>query len=161
MALYKLVRRNCDGKWLVSIKYENLHSFKEGVILSCQSIPETRRISYLHGSALYTIPLKETHNSFKIRCLEFEKKWKLHSTCDYLRYVTLLICLPWSVVWFWGVIRKGFLAWISFTAHNKGIATKSAENMSREQFAGQLFCKTNSSCMIVFDVYIILLSGIG
>ena len=27
-------------------------------------------------------------------------------TCDYLRYLTLLICLRWSVVWFWGVIRK-------------------------------------------------------
>ena len=25
-------------------------------------------------------------------------------TCDYFRYVTLLICLCWSVVWFWEVI---------------------------------------------------------
>ena len=29
-------------------------------------------------------------------------------TCDYLRYVTLLICLRWSVVSFWGVIRNIF-----------------------------------------------------
>ena len=27
-------------------------------------------------------------------------------TCDYLHYVTLLICLRWSVVWLWRVIRK-------------------------------------------------------
>ena len=57
MVLHKLVRSNYDKKLLVSIKYENLHSFKEGVILLCQSILETRRISLLHGSALFTIPL--------------------------------------------------------------------------------------------------------
>ena len=57
MALRKLVRNSYGGKSPVSIKYENLHSFKEGVILLCQSILETRRISHLHGSALFTIPL--------------------------------------------------------------------------------------------------------
>ena len=58
MALRKLVRSNYGGKSPVSIKYENLHSFKEGVILLCQSILETRRILDLHGSALFTIPLR-------------------------------------------------------------------------------------------------------
>ena len=58
MALRKLVRRNYGGKSPVSIKYENLQSLKEGVILLCQSILETRRILHLHGSALFTIPLK-------------------------------------------------------------------------------------------------------
>ena len=58
MALRKLVRRNCGEKSPVSIKYQNLHSFKEGLILLCQSILETRKITYLHGSALFTIPLK-------------------------------------------------------------------------------------------------------
>ena len=57
MVLRKLERRNYRGKWLVSIKYQNLHSFKEGLILLCQSILETRRITHLHGSALFTIPL--------------------------------------------------------------------------------------------------------
>ena len=57
MALRKLVRSNYGGESPVSIKYENLHSFKEGVILLCQSILETRRISHLHGSALFKIPL--------------------------------------------------------------------------------------------------------
>ena len=57
MALRKLVRSNYSGKSLVSTKYENLHSFKEGVILLCQSILETRRISHLPGSAHFTIPL--------------------------------------------------------------------------------------------------------
>ena len=62
MTLHKLVRRNHGGKSPVSIKYENLHSFKKGTILLSQSIFETRRISYLHGSALFTIPLKSSAN---------------------------------------------------------------------------------------------------
>ena len=57
MALHKLIRRNYGRKSLVSIKYQNLHSFKEGVILLCQSTLETRRISHLHVWALFTIPL--------------------------------------------------------------------------------------------------------
>ena len=58
MALRELERRNYGGKWPVSIKYQNLHSFKEGLILLCQSILEMRRITHLHGSAHLTIPLK-------------------------------------------------------------------------------------------------------
>ena len=58
MALRKLERRNYGGKSPVSIKYQNLHSFKEGLILLCQSILETRRITHLHGSALFTISLR-------------------------------------------------------------------------------------------------------
>ena len=56
MVLGKLVRRNCGRKLPVSIKYQNVHSFKEGIIFLCQSILEMRRISHLHGSALFTIP---------------------------------------------------------------------------------------------------------
>ena len=37
---------------------EGVHTFKERVILLCQSILETRRISHLPGSAHFTIPLK-------------------------------------------------------------------------------------------------------
>ena len=54
----ELVRRICGGKLPVSIKYQKLHSFKEGVFFLCQSILETRRISHLHGSALFTVPLR-------------------------------------------------------------------------------------------------------
>ena len=54
MALRKLVRRNYGGKSPVSIKYQNLHSFKEEVIFLCWSILEKRRISHLHGLALFT-----------------------------------------------------------------------------------------------------------
>ena len=61
MALRKLVRRNYGGKSLVSIKYQNLRSFKEGMILLFQSILESRWISHLHGSALFKIPLKTRH----------------------------------------------------------------------------------------------------
>ena len=57
MALPKLVRRNYGGKLPVSIEYQNFHSFKEGFILLCQSILETRRITHLLGSAHFTIPL--------------------------------------------------------------------------------------------------------
>ena len=58
MALRKRERRNYGGKSPVSIKYKDLHSFKEGLILLRQSILETRRISHLHGSVHFTIPLK-------------------------------------------------------------------------------------------------------
>ena len=58
MALCALVRRNHGEKSPVSIKYQNLHSFKEGLILLCQSILETRRITHLYDSAVFTIPLK-------------------------------------------------------------------------------------------------------
>ena len=57
MALRNLESRNYGGKWPASIKYQNLHSFKERLILLCQSILETRRITHLHGSAHFTIPL--------------------------------------------------------------------------------------------------------
>ena len=65
MVLCKLVRRNYGRKSLVSIKYQNLHSFKERLILLCQSILETRRITHLHGSALFTIPLSHMTNPVK------------------------------------------------------------------------------------------------
>ena len=58
MALHKLERGNYGGKLPVSIKYQNLHSFKEGLIHLCQSILKTRRITHLHGSAHFTIPLR-------------------------------------------------------------------------------------------------------
>ena len=73
MALCNLVRNNYGGKSPVSIKYENLHSLKEGVILLCQSILEARRISHLHGSALFTMPLRERAKS-KYRELSEEEK---------------------------------------------------------------------------------------
>ena len=58
MVPHRLVRRNYGGKLQVSIKYQNLHSFKEGMIHICQKILVTRQISHLHGSAPFTIPLK-------------------------------------------------------------------------------------------------------
>ena len=57
MALRKLLRSNYGEKSPASIKYENLHSFNEVVILLYQGILETRRISHLPGSAHFTIPL--------------------------------------------------------------------------------------------------------
>ena len=57
MALHELVRRSYGEKLPVSIKYQKLHSFKEGVVFLCQSILKMRRISHLNGSALFTIPL--------------------------------------------------------------------------------------------------------
>ena len=57
MTLHKLERRNYGRKWPVSIKYQDLHSFKAGLILLCQSILKMRRITHLHGPAHLTIPL--------------------------------------------------------------------------------------------------------
>ena len=64
MALHKLERRNYGGKWPMNIKYQNLHSFKEGLILLYQSILETRRMTHLHDSAHFTIPLTVIHFPF-------------------------------------------------------------------------------------------------
>ena len=50
MALHKLERRNYGRKWSASIKYQNLNSFKEWLILLCQSILKMRKITHLHGS---------------------------------------------------------------------------------------------------------------
>ena len=47
------------GKSSVSMKNKNLHSFKEGVILLCQGILETRRNLHLHCSSLFTMPLMQ------------------------------------------------------------------------------------------------------
>ena len=58
MVLRHLERRNYSSKWPGSIKYQNFHTFEEGLILLCQSIIETRRITHLHGSVHFTIPLK-------------------------------------------------------------------------------------------------------
>ena len=55
MVLRKLERRNYGGKSPLSIKYQNLHSLKEGLILVCQSILETRRITHLHGSTHFQL----------------------------------------------------------------------------------------------------------
>ena len=56
MALRTHVRRNNNGKIPVTMQCHNLHSFiKQGVILLSQSTLETRRISYLFSSALFTI----------------------------------------------------------------------------------------------------------
>ena len=73
MALCKLERRNYSGKWPVSIKYQNLHSFKEELILYCQSILEMRRITHLDGSTHFTIPLKILQYSELARSSQYEK----------------------------------------------------------------------------------------
>ena len=84
-------------------------------------IPSCELLKYIdikmHTTCFYLI-LKETRNWSKIRPLDFEKKMiaqlrkmfckipmNTHAT-DYLRYVTWLICLWWSIVWFCRVIRK-------------------------------------------------------
>ena len=90
MALRKFVRSNYGGKSLVSIKHENLHSFKEGVILLCQNILETIRISHLHGSALFTIPL----NPFKVFILRTLKALELRLT----RTSNLILLLKTKII---------------------------------------------------------------
>ena len=69
MALRKLERRNYGGKSPVIVKYQNLHSFKEGLILLCQSILEMRRITHLHASEHFTIPLSKFSSNLQISLL--------------------------------------------------------------------------------------------
>ena len=66
MALRKLIRRNHGGIPPVIIKCHNLHYFQEGVILLCETTLETRQISHLNSSPLFTIPLKLYRYSNKV-----------------------------------------------------------------------------------------------
>ena len=63
MALRILVRGRYgeSRRWVSNVIISIL--LKKGVILICQSILETRWKSRLHGSALFTIPLKPTMRS--------------------------------------------------------------------------------------------------
>ena len=63
--------------WKVASEYqnENVHSFKEGVILLCQSVLETRRIPHLPGSARFTVPL--TDQISLSDCLYFSRYWAI------------------------------------------------------------------------------------
>ena len=56
MALRRLVRSSYGGKSPVSIRYENLHSFKEGVSLKRVSLKQEEYHIYM-ALALFTIAL--------------------------------------------------------------------------------------------------------
>ena len=62
MVPHRLARRNYGGKLQVSIKYQNLCSFKEGMM---SKYPWNETKSHLHGSAPFTVPLKlsESHKN--------------------------------------------------------------------------------------------------
>ena len=96
MVLRTLVRSNYGGKSPVSIKYENVHSFKEGVILLWQSSLETRRISHLPGSTHFTIPLKNqpTRAAWKKIFPKFGNIIK--RVCTLIHYSKLTKLLKWS-----------------------------------------------------------------
>ena len=76
MALRKLERRNYGGKSPVNIKYQNLRSFKEGLVLLCNSILETKKNNTL-------IWLSSLYNPFK--------KHIFRILCDVLRLLVGLI----------------------------------------------------------------------
>ena len=110
MALRKLERRNYGGKWPVSIKYQNLHSFKEGLILLCQSILETRRITHLHGSAPFTIPLRLRY-------------------CDRTCFCAILICITQDLsstsicqkALFFSIVYGAMAKWLRLWILNPGV----------------------------------------
>ena len=77
MVQHKLVRRNYGWKLPVSIKYQNLHCFKKGMIHLCQSILETRQMSHLQCSALFTIPLRRISTSSYLVALKIFSSDKL------------------------------------------------------------------------------------
>ena len=74
-------------------------------------------------------------------------------TCDYLRYVTLLIYFRWRVVLFLGVIRNIFLFSVLFNVHNKGIATELTKKMDRQHSAGQLSCNAHIALVWQYLTY--------
>ena len=58
------------------IKYQNLHSFKEGLVLLGQSILETTRITYLHGSAQGNPVFLEMKETGSVLSLEYMHVWE-------------------------------------------------------------------------------------
>ena len=92
MVLHKLERINYGRKWLVSIKYQNPHSFKEGLILLCQSILKMRRITYLHGSAHLIIPLSLFYRYYFGRYLNWVN-WFLFLNIEGGLLVVLIDCM--------------------------------------------------------------------
>ena len=100
MALHKLVTKNYGGKLLVSIKYQNLHSFKEGKILLYQSTLETRRISHLHGTALFTIPLSIPmwiYTLIIVNCFPKNSMSVFKLKFKYSIYCSAVIFVVWNV----------------------------------------------------------------
>ena len=94
MALRKLERRNYGRKSPVSIKYQNLHSFKEGLILLCQSILETRRLTHLHGSVHFTIQCVWNSKSKKWpkrKSINFTM-WFEKKKCQFPRFLSFRFC---------------------------------------------------------------------
>ena len=55
MTLRTLVKRIYGEKLPVSVRCHNLHFYREEKIILCPSILETRRISHLFSSALFTV----------------------------------------------------------------------------------------------------------
>ena len=93
MALRVPVRRNYGGKLPVSIKCNNLHSFKEGVILLCQRIRETIRMSHLHRSVLFTIPLKNISKVYERVMFKQTRSMEKEFSCGFRNGCSLQECL--------------------------------------------------------------------
>ena len=113
-----LVRRNYGRNSLVSVKYQNLHSFKEGWILLCQSILEMGRVTHLHGSALFAflvnIILQTWHMFLHTRFTELYIFFVTRSTAFFsstifviFRLVFFLIRRQYSEVVLW----RSFFWW--------------------------------------------------
>lgn len=84
MPLHTLVRGTYGRRRRLNIKYYNLDSFKE-VILLCQSLFKTRRLSNWCSIAQFTVPLTlmcptKTRKSDPIKNLCFIKPFNLSST---------------------------------------------------------------------------------
>ena len=75
-------------KVVVSIKCCNLHSFKERVILLCQSILEMRQIPHSYGPALFTIPLKIclTFSNLKLQHINSSLTYKKINFTQFITY---------------------------------------------------------------------------
>ena len=82
--------------WQVAGEYQILKSpfLKEGLILLGQSILETRRITHLHGSAHFTIPIKLPHCILKTTLAQPHKR--KHEIMIHMLFLIHHFCIFWA-----------------------------------------------------------------
>ena len=94
MALRELERRNYGGKWPVSIKYQNLYSFKEGLILLCEKREEKH--PWNEKKNTFTL-LTSLYNPVKFNIwLEFTSM-KFTTTADRSSLIFIVFCVGLSM----------------------------------------------------------------
>ena len=128
MALRKLERWNYARKLLVSIKYQNLLTFKERLILSCQSIPWNEMNNIFTWLSSHYNPFKSNAKLFTRNCTNLRQFYlpvwyEVSAFFDHISHVAFLLLInslkPKRKCYSWNHSKhSGFLAgWDGFNGN--------------------------------------------